>query len=1113
MKKILQVFIITVLTVSINCMAFSFSQYQILHRLSIPDNWKPAKYISLNHIAEKNILKISFTGVRVNTNLNFYLKKPLPLDTKVKSIDLWAYHPATEINQDTGFSLNAIFLDKTGKKIISGFQWDNTFIASHIGPPNVRESDIWKYLWCKPPKNAVKFIGFNINIFYIENVPVLTEKKSLFIKDIAFDRINYSKTKLYYVVLGPQATSSTSYALTEQSGGSNIPYVLLNDLIDPIKGTDPNQIKFCERPSIINLCVSVYNASDTCVYSSIYKNIRINNSPENCAPDFFKKILIPITAPGTYWITGRSYNAINDTYFTTDRVRLVIIKGNGPKPAKTENKDLLTINPEKPWDVLTRHDKKQIHFHIRISELPKEKGPFTIHYTLIPYSVWFPGFNETNRPVILNKTITVNKSGNITVPYKPKMDVEIVAAELWDGNKVIDREDRPIGIKNSINTNPKFTEKNKIPSLKNLTKNTIWINTTCWPYTRFSSELYKELAENIDQLKKLTPNIGISFPITEFEPLPGVYNWSSLTPIFNLAAKYGCRIIPYMAEKYPFKWEPVEFWQRSDGCVSRSTILWGYGVGRELFFNGKYNPGNVKQFNQQFARRYLNNPGLGGYYFEDEHIDTRWIPPWPASYDSANHTRFCNYLKRKYKNISKLNTVYNTNYKNFSEVKIPISGNPMFPKKIMFVDWMSYQVWQVNKFIYTDQVKVVRDIDPKRPIIFYLIAYPYYKFLKYLATHDCMIANGGVNSSSMSIFNNDKYYDVKGLFYRMEPISMWYYNSRSSVSNYPQAGFDSMIFGQITVGGRGLNFHIFMSPSHFIYKDALKPDHGTGIDKIVQYLPIFKELRDARKLTDPVVLMNLYNSCDYFDGPFQWNTWPMFFALYNRLHYEPYVVWPGFPLNYMKKAKIVFVAGAIIDNQELEDIKNFLQKGGKVVLQNNAAKYSLENPDGNYTYYLFNALGINYKNPSGEHLKGVDIPYAIYNYGKGQIFHVKNFCYDWIKIIPVIMKWANFNENERLFDSNNEFTMMHVLKKGNTYYLVTTYRVDDPMTGVVGPLQSKNIKLKFLKKLPKGKYKVTKIWNHENFIGIFTHTQLASGFNAEVYENHQMKIFKIEPIK
>ena len=45
--------------------------------------------------------------------------------------------------------------------------------------------------------------------------------------------------------------------------------------------------------------------------------------------------------------------------------------------------------------------------------------------------------------------------------------------------------------------------------------------------------------------------------------------------------------------------------------------MWGTMVGKYLYPNGDAAPEIITDFLRQFARHYINHPGLGGYYLEN----------------------------------------------------------------------------------------------------------------------------------------------------------------------------------------------------------------------------------------------------------------------------------------------------------------------------------------------------------------------------------------------------------------------------------------------------------------------------------------------------------------
>jgi hypothetical protein len=83
--------------------------------------------------------------------------------------------------------------------------------------------------------------------------------------------------------------------------------------------------------------------------------------------------------------------------------------------------------------------------------------------------------------------------------------------------------------------------------------------------------------------------------------------------------------------------------------------------------------------------------------------------------------------------------------------------------------------------------------------------------------------------------------------------------------------------------------------------------------------------------------------------------------------------------------------------------------------------------------------------------------------------------------------------------------LLHVLSAGEVYYLASDHTV-----GHHDNYQKNNWsgKVRFCKSLPPGKYQVTDIWNGTE-LGVFAPEQLAAGFDAGLYYNKQMKIFRI----
>lgn len=1059
--------------------------YETIAALNQPQGWQEPEPGMTLGTGGNDTLTLTVNDLAVGEQRLARLKQPVPLDRQVHSVNFWACLPASL--EEVGLSLSPVFADSRGQ-LLPGDGVD--FLSSHVAAPNSRKSGLWRYVFCDPPrdKGAESLIGFAVSLTYLGGGGKLTTPHTVYLKDIGVERLDYAQTKLYYVVgnyrdnfMNTGFNGSGARALTDQSAGVAVPYVLLDNLVDQAKEG---------RPETLNLRVLAFDEGDRLVYSTALKDILART-----VPDFLRRLPIPLTAPGTYRLQGMSSDARTGEYFTTDWVKLIVLKGPPTAaPASAPSPGLLAINPRQPFGRLEATDPRQISFVVGGD---KALFPLELRYQVIPYDEFIPAWKPA-RALALDQKLVVMQPGTVTLPYTPRRTVELVVAELWQGNKRLDHEERPIGIRNELAKAPPLTQAAAIPTLDDLAgpgKN--WLNAQL--HANPGEDQAANLARNIGEVKKLTPNIGIYLSVNRVEPIPGVYDWDYLTPILDLAQSQGCRIIPYLNLKWPADWAPIEFAVDSAGCAHRGGLMWGYMIGKYLYCSGRYAPEIIRGFNQQLARRYLNHPGLGGYYFENEHMDSNNGPL--TSYHEAYRADFATFLAARYGSLDKLSAAYCRPYTSWAQVRLPDADRPeTVPAPVVLADFRLYQLQSAEQFLLRDEFDAVRHEDSRRPIIVYNIGNESDAFLRHVADNGGMMANGGIHSNFNMDFEYERANAVPGLRYRMEPHDMYDYDP------IPH-GFDEMLFGMLAMGGRGLQMHEFLPGwSTWNYAQALAPGQKTGLDKLVAARPMLAELRDAEKLHDPIGIMTLRSPQHFLGGPFEWTTWPLHCALYALSHYSPRSCPPEGRLAYLDGSKLIFIGGSVISADETAYLKRFLAAGGKVVLEASAGQTSLEHPDSATTHCLLSALGLDFF-AAGEQLPGVTVPHDLYRVGPGQVLVIRRNLWNdhWYTILPAILQWAGIAE--RLADSADKYMQMHVLQKGQTYYLVTTHR-GQQQSGYSGPPQWSG-KIRFCMPLLPGQYRVTELMRAAN-LGSFTPEQLAAGFDAGAYEDLQMKIFRVQ---
>ncbi|MEI6503003.1 MAG: beta-galactosidase, partial [Armatimonadota bacterium] len=627
--------------------------------------------------------------------------------------------------------------------------------------------------------------------------------------------------------------------------------------------------------------------------------------PARTVPDFLRRLRVPLTTPGTYRLQGTSCDAKTGEYFTTDWVKLIVLKGQPKSPPPSPTTALLTINPAHPFGRLEPTDPRRVSFVV--SAAPA-LFPLELRYSVIPYDEFIPAWKPV-RELALDQKLTVKQPGVVTVPYTPRRTVELVVAELWQGNKRLDHQERPIGIRNELAKAPPLTQAAAIPTLDDLAgpgKN--WLNAQL--HANPGEDQAANLARNLSEVKKLTPNLGLYLSVNRVEPIPGVYDWDYLTPILDLAQSQGCRIIPYLNLKWPADWAHLEFAVDSSGCAHRGGLMWGYMIGKYLYCSGRAAPEIIRGFNQQLARRYLNHPGLGGYYFENEHMDSYNGPL--NSYHEAFRAGFSDFLKARYGTLADLSAAYGRPYTAWTQVRLPDANRPeTVPAPAALADLRLFQLHSAERFLLRDEFDAVRQEDPRRPIIVYNIGNESDSFLRHVADNGGMMANGGIHSNFNMDFEYERANAVPGLRYRMEPHDMYNYDP------VPH-GFDEMIFGMLSMGGRGLQLHEFLPGwTTWQYDQAVAPGQKTGLDKLIAARPMLAELRDAEKLHDPLGLMTLRSPQHFLGGPFEWTTWPLHCALYALQHYSPKSVAPEGRLAYLDGSKLIFIGGSVIAADEI----------------------------------------------------------------------------------------------------------------------------------------------------------------------------------------------------
>lgn len=246
---------------------------------------------------------------------------------------------------------------------------------------------------------------------------------------------------------------------------------------------------------------------------------------------------------------------------------------------------------------------------------------------------------------------------------------------------------------------------------------------SCYANNKFGSTFDKCQLMNI--IKTGIDCVDLRFWHADFERQRGVYDWSLMDKGIRWCEELGIPvIISTITSTYPALWQRTpEFQAKTDGSLPPA------GFTGPSYASASYEKAMLDMATA-VMRRYHNRKIVVGWHFASTQNDNAYgplydIPHWtldkgdatPYISDYSDHFKvaFQDYLQNRY-SLNELNALYNTEYKSFSDIKLPY---PDWKSK-----WDRRAIWQdfqkcKNK-VYVDFVTKLyakmRQIDPERLI-------------------------------------------------------------------------------------------------------------------------------------------------------------------------------------------------------------------------------------------------------------------------------------------------------------------------------------------------------------------------------------------------------------
>jgi len=272
-----------------------------------------------------------------------------------------------------------------------------------------------------------------------------------------------------------------------------------------------------------------------------------------------------------------------------------------------------------------------------------------------------------------------------------------------------------------------LSRKGTLPDRKDIKKypyfRTTFLSRTQTPPQSETEEI-AEFRTMIDESRQVANHITYMIDLSDFEVLPGVYDFAMLDRVMDTAFDNGCGITVRLAhaeQEAPYLWQPYTMPRSFDGTPLVGHKFYGsFAVADERFVDSW-----LRAFRAVNAR-YKDHPGFEGYYVMQP--GGEWtIPdePWKgyiSDYSFAGAEAFRNYLKQQLGlDLPKLNARWGKDYKDWAEVLPPQPDVAGGKKPDLRPEWMDFarakQYWRDTWFIRA--ADNIRSFDPTRVIISY----------------------------------------------------------------------------------------------------------------------------------------------------------------------------------------------------------------------------------------------------------------------------------------------------------------------------------------------------------------------------------------------------------
>lgn len=449
----------------------------------------------------------------------------------------------------------------------------------------------------------------------------------------------------------------------------------------------------------------------------------------------------------------------------------------------------------------------------------------------------------------------------------------------------------------------------------------------------------------LDHAGELSRDIELQIPWKNVEPLPGVYDWSTVDRFVDYADKKRLQVLlwpEFRAGNTP-EWLPSFCEENPEGAIFGHNAYLFHGA-RPNLFHAPAIRDRIMMLISKMVERYRSHPGVQGYFACLEHPGDAPYKGWFEGYSPESRKAFIEYCKRKWPDLVQLNKRWQTNFASWQDVDHP-RGNV---SERFRLDWLLFRTDSIEDFL-KEIVKTIRGFDPKRLIVIYGDGY---HDLDWFRDQGCMSANGG--SHDVMAYPAYAQVALQKLPQRTED------HSPGNWSAYFPSQMDASVFAMTAAGGINAHCKAYVR-TQIPWAEYLK-DRDQSLGRYQRFIPVWQELRHTECL--PIETFLYSDITSYLISAkttyFGWYNSPWQLINVEAAHIPvsagPYEFWKNGKLLMLTNDKTDTLEQAAIDR-----IVGYAENGGTVLMTANAGRKCIE--DSQADWVLLKRFG--FTSPAG----------------------------------------------------------------------------------------------------------------------------------------------------